>query len=288
MSWQAWVALVLFIIALIALAVRLMVRDKEDQALSGGATIVVFVLMFVFIILGSFTMVSTKNVGVVTNFGKPTGSLSNGIHFKWFWQNTTELDGAIQIDNHSGESATTVRLGNDSTAMVDNSIRWRIKPEQADQLFLDYREFDNIRDNLVTRELRAALNEVFSGFDPLSADARKEGKLGELSNQVAEKLRERVGTQIEVINVIIPLVNYDQETQNKINLLNAEVANTRVAEQKAKTAAAEAEANRILSASISNDPNVLVSKCLDIVKAQNQSPLGCWPGSSAVPTVQAR
>nr|WP_051574321.1 hypothetical protein [Mycobacterium sp. URHB0044] len=73
--------------------------------------------------------------------------------------------------------ASTVRLGNNSTANVDNSVRWRIQPAAADELYLDYRDFENVRDNLVTRELRA-----------------------------------KVGGQIEIINVIVPLVNYDSAT----------------------------------------------------------------------------
>jgi hypothetical protein len=94
--------------------------------------------------------------------------------------------------------------------------------------------------------------------------------------------------QIEIINVIVPLVNYDEATQSRINALNIEKANTRVAEQRAKTAAAEAKANEILAASVSNDPNVLVSKCLDAAREAHISPLGCWPNTSVVPTVPAR
>jgi hypothetical protein len=86
----------------------------------------------------------------------------------------TEMNGTIQIDNHTGEAATTVRLGNNSTAFVDISVRWRIQPAAADELFLDYRDFDNVRDNLVTRELRAVLNEVFADFDP----QRDPGRVG--------------------------------------------------------------------------------------------------------------
>ena len=43
-------------------------------------------------------------------------------------------------------------------------------PTGRRRLFLDYRDFDNVRDNLVTRELGAALNEVFSNFDPLAPE----------------------------------------------------------------------------------------------------------------------
>jgi hypothetical protein len=80
------------------------------------------------------------------------------------------MNGTIQIDNHTGESATTVRLGNNSTAHVDNSVRWRIQPAAARRVVPGLPGFDNVRDNLVTRELRAALNEVFADFDPLAPE----------------------------------------------------------------------------------------------------------------------
>ena len=137
---------------------------------------------------------------VVTTFGRPSGTLSNGLHVKAPWQSVTAMNGTIQIDNHTGDAATTVRLGNNSTAFVDNSVRWRIQPAAA------------------------------------------------------EKLRKKVGGQIEIINVIVPLVNYDPATQDRINALSVEKANTRVAEQRAKTAAAEARANEILAASVTDDP----------------------------------
>jgi predicted nuclease with TOPRIM domain len=181
-----------------------------------------------------------------------------------------------------------VPLGNNSTAFVDNSVRWRIQSAAADKLFLDYRDFENVRDNLVTRELRAALNEVFADFDPLSPENSDGANVQALADDVANKLRAKVGDQTEILNVIVALVNYDEATQDRINALNVEKANTRVAEQRAKTAAAEAKANEILAASVSEDPNVLVSKCLDSAREASISPLGCWPNTQVVPTVPAR
>jgi hypothetical protein len=61
-----------------------------------------------------------------------------------------------------------------------------------------------------------------------------------------------------------------------------------VAEQRAKTAEAEARANGIPAASVTNDPNVLVSKCLDAAREAQISPLGCWPNTTVVATVPAR
>ena len=288
MTWQLFVAMLLVIVTVIALLIRATSKNPAGRtrtmriaAVAGGLAI--FVL-----ILGSTTIVSTRNIGVVTTFGRPGATLSNGLHIKAPWQSVTEMNGTIQIDNHTGEAATTVRLGNNSTANVDNSVRWRIQPAAADELFLDYREFDNVRDNLVTRELKAALNEVFSDFDPLAPENSEGANVQALGDQVAEKLRTKVGGQIEIINVIVPLVNYDQATQDRINALNVEKANTRVAEQRAKTAEAEARANGILAASVTNDPNVLVSKCLDAAREAQISPLGCWPNTTVVPTVPAR
>lgn len=46
-------------------------------------------------------------------------TLSNGLHAKAPWQSVTEMNGTIQIDNHTGEAATTVRPGNNSMEFVD-------------------------------------------------------------------------------------------------------------------------------------------------------------------------
>lgn len=234
----------------------------------------------------STTVVSTRNIGVVTTFGRPTGQqLSNGLHFKAPWSKVTELDGAIQIENQTGkDKGTQVRLGNNSIATVENSVQWRIRPEAADQLFLDYRTFENIRDNLVIRQVNSALNDVLAKYNPLTSlqDGQNAGNNDDLAKQVLELLKQRTGAQIEFKQVIIPVIHFDADTQKKIDSFNAAIANTRIAEQNQRTAAAEAEANRILSQSVSNDPNVLVSKCLDIVSKNGGSPAGCWPGTGVI------
>lgn len=290
--WLFTISIVLAVFALLAIfgrkAITKEARERDDDAQLAyngfgivGAALAAFSALA--LLFASTTIVSTKNVGVLTTFGRPGGTIGNGLHLKAPWQRVTELDGAIQIDNHTGDRATKVRLGNNSAADVDNSVRWRIVPAAADGLFLDYRDFSNIRDNLVTRELNAALNEVLSGYNPLAPDAQAKGgaDLDAIGKSVTDRLRSRVGDRIEVLGVIIPLVRFDQTTQQKIDAYQAEIANTRIAEQRQRTAAAEAEANRQLSQSVNNDPNVLVSKCLDIVKASGQSPLGCWPGGAA-------
>jgi regulator of protease activity HflC (stomatin/prohibitin superfamily) len=288
MTWNIWVAVLFLVGALGALLTKLLSTKPAGRSRAGRVAVVFGVLTVLVLVLGTFTVVSPRNVGVVTTFAKPTGTLGNGVHFKAPWQTVTEMDGAIQIDNHAADQATMVRLGNSSTAYVDNSVRWRIQDSAADELYLDYRDFANVRDNLVTRELRAALNEVFATFDPLSPENVDGTNVQALGEEVAEKLRNKVGDQVEILNVIVPLVTYDEPTQDRINALNVEKANTRVAEQRALTAQAEARANEILAGSVSDNPNVLVSKCLDAAREAGISPLGCWPNTGVVPTVPAR
>ncbi|MBL7498401.1 SPFH domain-containing protein [Frankia sp. CNm7] len=271
-----------------------------------GVAIGTAVLAVVFTFFSSLVTVPTRQVGVVTAFNRPTGDvLSNGLHAKLPWQRVTDFDAAIQTDSYAPENTganregdcISVRIVNQATACVSVSARWRINPDFADELFRDYRTFDNVRASLVTRDLRAALNGALGDYDALgtvttvSADGRETTPTAptydELSAEVTTALAERVGEPIEVLSVVISYIAYDQTTQDRINALQGEVAQTRIATQRQATAEAEAEANRILADSVSNDPNVLVAQCLTLLRAAvdkgQQLPAGfsCWPSGNA-------
>lgn len=233
--------------------------------------------------LFSFVIVQPRTVGVVVAFGKPVDVVGNGFHIKAPWEKVEKLDGAVQNDIYNGDSAIAVRLGNNGKATVDASIQWQLKTDEAMEVFLDYRTFEGIQSNLVDRNFKAALNEVMATYDPLNyADEAEGGQdLAALSQAVQEEMQERVGNQIEVRSVTLPLVNFDEATQARVNELQAESAKTRVAEQKKQTSTAEAEANEILEQSITEE--TLTSKCLDIVAENGQSPIGCFPTTGTQP-----
>ncbi|EFC78999.1 SPFH domain-containing protein [Parafrankia sp. EUN1f] len=267
---------------------------REGARAALGVAVLFAGLAVLFTVLSSVTSVSTKKVGIVTSFGRPTGTvLSNGLHGKLPWQKVTPFDAAIQTDSYAPEPSGSDREGNEivvrtasqSTAYVSASARWRINPGSADDLFVDYRGFDNVRASLVTRDLRAAMNDVFSTYNPLGGDAVP--SYDNLSKQVTKALSARVGAPVEVQSVVISHVAFDKTTQDRINALQGEVAQTRIATQREATAAAEAKANETLSASVSQDPNVLVSQCMTLLRAAvdkgQQLPAGfsCWPGAGA-------
>lgn len=272
----------------------------------------------------SFVQVSTKNVGVETSFGAISGELDNGAHFIPPWYRVTEMDAAIQTDSYTQapgdkNNCLSVRIANQQTGCLDISIRWRIcsantvqhytgtdgkqhkvvcDAKAADELFQNYRTFDHVRDSLVTRGLKAAANNAFANYNPLdsitlntSANGAKNPLLSTLANRITSTMRREIGNQIEVLNTIIPIVHYDTPTQQKINQLQQQVAQTRIAEQAKITNRKQAEANKELAASVNTSPNVLVAQCLDtleeMVKNSQPVPAGfsCWPGNGVAAVI---
>ncbi|NUS45564.1 MAG: SPFH domain-containing protein [Mycobacteriaceae bacterium] len=266
--------------------------EKQGRLTAAGLA----ALAVVTLLASCFTIVSTRNVGIVLSFGRPVGTLDNGFHAKLPWRQVPELDGTIQTDSQVGgfssgkcSGGSPIRLANNSTACVDNTIRWRIHPSAGDALYRDYHTNANIKESLVIRELNATLNQVFSVYNPLAPETLGGPNLTDLSERATKSVQTKIAKQIDVQNVIISIVHFDDQTQSKVNALQSQIADTRIAEQKQKTAAAEAEANRILADSL-RDPNVLVSKCLDLVNSGKPLPTGfqCWPGTGLPTTIPAR
>ena len=98
-----------------------------------------------------------------------------------------------------------------------------------------------------------------------------------MSQKVETDVQKSVGSRIEIQKVFVPMLTYDQQTQERINALNVEKANTRVAEQSKQTAQATSDANKILSQSVSNDPNVISNNCITTRTAKGLDVAGCWP-----------
>lgn len=271
---------ILFLMAVIGFILAANSASEATKKLTRQISVGIAVLGLAVTAIFSTTIVQARDVGVEVAFGKPTRVLDNGLHVKAPWTKVEILDGAVQNDVYSGDSAIAVRLGNNSRATADASIQWRLKTDDAVNIYQDYRNFENIQSNLVDRNFRAALNEVMATYDPLNPDEMSEGgaDLGALSAEVQAQMEEKIGGQIEVKAVTLTVINFDEATQTRIDELQAEIARTRVAEQKKSTSEAEAESNQILEESISEE--VLISKCLDIVEASGQSPIGCFPGSS--------
>jgi hypothetical protein len=99
----------------------------------------------------------------------------------------------------------------------------------------------------MTRSIPDSRHSATSSLRP-SARQRANGvPLQIFADQAADNLRRIVGNQVEILDISISRLDYDDSTKSKINQLNAERANTATAEQAVKTAEQNRKANEILA-----------------------------------------
>lgn len=276
----------LLTLGLIALFVALVTAFITN--LTRAVPVFAGLLGLVFIILSCTTMVEAKQVGVLTTFGKPSDqTLSSGLHFKAPWQKVTEIDATIQTDEYHGDSCITVVLADKNTACISATNRWAVSKDNANSVYADFRSDDpteSLRDAVVSTQFKAAVNDVFGSFD-----ATKDGAADTdaLAKKVTDKLLTKTDELVTIESVTISFIKPSETLQDKIEALQAQEEKTRIATEAKATATQEAAANRILSDSISDDPNVLVSKCLDLLAEGYDAPAGftCWPGGSGAVVV---
>lgn len=283
--------MILFIITLILAAIGIAVlgkgkitvpqtdaygREKPSvtRSIRPIGTIVLFVAALT-LIFNVFTIVPTRNIAVSMAFGKPTGTLGNGFHLIAPWESTEVYDASIQTlkfdgdaDDEDSKAAPTVRLATSATAKVDVTVQWQIDPSaDIQQLHLDYRNFDNIQNNVVRRQLAGALNAVFEKYDPLVAlkGGTQDTTLAQLAKKVQEELVALLPPALKIRSITIPLIRFDAKVQESLDKYQQTLAETQMAEQRKKTAQAQKDANDLL-ASANNTAGVLYQNCLDLTE----------------------
>lgn len=258
---------------------------KEDKVHSYPVkrygTVFLF-LGLVCLFFSTFTTVEAKQVGVKSTFGKVSDdTLSAGPHFKLPWAKVTEIDATVQTDEYRGDGCITVVLSDKNTACISATNRWSVNDENANDVYAEFRTDDptlSLRDAVVSTQFKAAVNDVFGSYD-----ATQEGKpdYDGLAAQVTSKLDGKTDGLVDIKAVTISYIKPSEKLQTKIEAIQAQEAKTRIATEALATAEKQAAANRALSESVSNDPNVLVAQCFEgLVNGDFTAPAGfsCWPG----------
>ncbi len=268
-------------------------RDARRASRIGGLLLVL--IGGAVIVVDSFTIVGPREVAVQTAFGKVQGEpLRSGWHWVAPWNDIEKFDASVQTlkfykggtekdgtpkDGYDG-TCVTVRLANNTNACVDVTTQWAINHDPAsgadvNELYLKYKTFDNIHDNLVTRQLQSALNEVFGGYDPLAAlgvdaaypAAAPTVNTKDLQGKVKTALAQDLGGFITVDSVTIPLVHFDADTENRLKAFQSAKADTRIAQQNKATAVEQAAAAEKLAvkAGALDKPGVRYQNCLNLI-----------------------
>ena len=270
------------IVTLVALgAILLGVSDKHPGAVIGGvAGLVVSAILIAF---ATVTVVPTKTVGIPVTFGVVGQPMPNGLNIKAPWTNVELMDMTVQSLDASEDNPTVAKDVDDMDVYVHNNVRWALKEEATDDVFNDTKNIDGdnmkvIADKFIQPAHRAVVQDVMATYNPLDD---KKPTNAEVSDDIKAGLIERIGDRFVISAVDVTFIDTTQATKDRINMLNAERANTRIAEQKKETSINEAAANKILAESVSNDPNVLVRECLRLIDESKPLPAGfqCWPNS---------
>jgi regulator of protease activity HflC (stomatin/prohibitin superfamily) len=265
-----------------------------------GLAVLLFVLSF-------FAVVGTRNIGVEKFMSATTGETHEaGLVVKAPWNSVEDVDATIQAEEYKGDSCIYVKIADGGSACITLAYRWRINPKGAAVAYVDYHKSDDgilegIRKALVSTNIKAAINEVLGKYDPLAGAALEPGMTPqELANvkinvvpdyqqinadikaNVEEKIAD-LGDLIDIESVTVSYVKLPDSTQDRINAFNKAVQDTKIAMQEVATKQAQADANKVLAASL-QDPNVLVSKCLDgLISGDIKAPAGfqCFPNSGS-------
>ena len=263
--------------------------ERSAGGIVGG--IVATVLAVIVFALGSFTIVPTRQVGIPVTFGVTGQPMPNGFNWKAPWTSVELMDMTIQSLDSSEDNPTVAKDVDNMDVFVHNNVRWALREEATDDIFNDTKSIqgDNmvvISDKFLQPALRAVVSDVMATYNPL--DSKKPSNT-EVAAKIKDGLEARVGDRFNISSVEVTLIDVTEATKERINMLNAERANTRIAEQKKATATAEAAANRALAESLSKDPNVLVRECLRLIDESKPMPAGfqCWPstgGSVVIPS----
>jgi regulator of protease activity HflC (stomatin/prohibitin superfamily) len=271
-------------------------RNPDAPAVSALVAVVCLVLGGLIIMFDSMTFVGARNDGIVVEFGRVKGSLPAGQHWVDPWASVEKVDATVQninlnadLGQWANKNCTTVavRMQNGMTACLDLTLQWNIEETHASDLWQRYRGNNdkvvaNIGTNVVERELRRALNDVFANYDPFSAMAAQEAATGNvvasnttpnpstistdvLASQALAQLKQNVDAGITVDKLLISLVHYDATTQSKLDGLAQAIADTRIATQNKLTAEQQKEANDLLASASSNDDGVKFQNCINLL-----------------------
>jgi len=227
------------------------------------------------LLASSFWVVGTSNVGIITSFGRPIGEVSNGPQWTAPWENLSEMDYSVQVTDFTAASCDVqLRLADGQTACAKVGVRWQLNPHDATSLFKRYKgSTSGVENGVVIPALQTAANTVFGDYDPVALLSSKipVGQTGnpsvpQLAAQVQTLLNRMIGSEVTLDLVNIPNIVYPDSVQQRINSILQQKSATQAAILAEQTADAQAAANRAIAASVSNNPDVLISRCLDLMQ----------------------
>lgn len=281
------VLLILVICVLLAVGAGSSDGDHYGDGPSRGTFTTWAVVMGV-ILLGltlafSATTVSARAVGIQTSFGRYQDTLTNGFHMTAPWSSVEEFSTQVQWlelngakDNSVG--GTEVNYQGGGKGVVDATIRWRIDPDNADDLWRKYKTFEAVRDQLVQSASRDSIRVIVGAYAP--NDARAGENLRKITGAVQTDLGGQLRDDgIQIDSVSVTGVFLDDVTQKSIEqIVQAENA-VKKAEADKQRAIIDNETANLRAKSAALGAGALQRYCLDVTNNWDASKNGALPAT---------
>jgi regulator of protease activity HflC (stomatin/prohibitin superfamily) len=268
-----------------------------------GSVVLIVVAPVIFLLSG-IKSVPVKSVGVTTSFGRVGSEYGPGAHWMVPWKSLNIIQDTIQTDNYAQSNGTagnvftasgatgtciTVRLGGQQEGCADVQLQTQVEAPAIPDLFANYSSYGSdltadIDQYVVYRDLKTVLNRTLGDYNPVadvSATLASTGTTSQFSQfdpALLSAMQADLAGQVNVLNFNLQYVHYDPATQDRINQITTQYADTQVAIQQEQTNKAISAANAALVQANSLSPAVLENECYtttqDAIKAGYSLPTG--------------
>lgn len=241
-----------------------------------------FAVAFVaFFLGGSMENVNARTVGIVTEFGKATGTLNPGLNWVAPWAEVTEFstgNNSLDLDATDGNGGNVaVKFAGGGAGAANVNINWQVQDDsKATKLWENWKEFDVVADKVVNKQAQSVVYQVVGRYAP--EDATKSETVGKLNQVIKDELNSALAPSgIRVENVAVMRIDLSPELQDRVTKQNAAVTDQQTKKTEQETAKIEAGTNEIKQRQLT--PLTLMDKCLDIVNKWNVQNNGQMPAA---------
>lgn len=276
-------------VAVIGLLAVIFGSGSEGRAIGGAVLAIAGLVGVVSMVIASFDVVPTRNVGIVTAFNKPTGE-TTGAGLQWHapWESVDEWDSSGQTYAHLGDQCVWVTIAAQRRACVPVQIEWAAKAERAPENWAAYREthgmsrFEVFVDRRVNPQITGAMTSAFAGFDPLgNVDAASGNAAAPDLNKTYKEpllaaLTAALGEDITIKSLTFESPRYDEPTTAAVAAYGQKILEARNLEIDKNNAKTRAEITRT-DASVDQ-----VARCLQIAEKLGKEPGLCMGGNVAL------
>lgn len=272
----------ILIVIFLLLAISTIVASigSDEPAPLRGAGIGLILLAVVVTVIFSATTVSPRAVGIATSFGKYRATLPAGFHWTAPWTSVEEFPTQVQFlelnGKDKGVGGVAVNFDGGGKGVVDATVRWRIEQANAEDLWKKYKDFDKVRDQLVTSAARDAVRKAVGTYTPTDAQSGK--NVSKITDSIRSELQSQVaddGVQIDSLSVTAVML--DDNTQKAIEqVIIAQQGTAKAKEEKAR-AQIEQETNKIRQTGGLLSADALRRYCLEVTNNWDQGKNGPLP-----------